>query len=234
MSSNRATLFPGTLLALCLAAAVAGCASTGDGKLAKKDPPPLTPTEQFAITVTPHEDQVLLAPHAQGLSPAQGQALSELVDRWRETGDGVIRVQTPTRGGEEAYRASAVIEDALMGMGLRPDQVRLVDYDPGPRPNPPVVVGFTRYEALGPECGRHISSFTRSTDNKVNSNFGCATTANIAAMIANPADLMAPRAEGAPDGGRRETVIGKYRAGAITSSVKDSQASGLVSSVGGQ
>lgn len=231
MSSNRIKRAARSLLVVGLAAMAAACATSGAGdKTAKQQP--LTPTEQFAITVTPHEDQILLAPHAAALSPAQSAALEDLVDRWRDGGDGFMRIQTPQRGDEDVYRATGLIQDALMALGVRPDQVKLTDYDPGPRPNPPIVVGFTHYEAQGPQCGRNWSSFTHSADNGVNNNFGCATTANVAAMVADPHDFLAPRDAGASDGGRRVVVLGKWQAGQITSTPRDPQATGAVSNVG--
>jgi pilus assembly protein CpaD len=220
-----------TLLALGLVACLAACATDDHHKSAKQDPP-LTPTEQFAITVNSQEDQIMLAPHAEALSPAQTTALQDLVDRWRENGGAQIRIQTPAHGGEDAYRATALIQDALFALGMRPEQVNVTDYDAGVRPHAPIMVGFTRYHAQGPTCGRDWHSFTSSSENQVNSNFGCANTANIAAMIANPADLIAPRASDPADPHRREVVLDKYRQGDITSTSKDTQADGTVSSVG--
>jgi pilus assembly protein CpaD len=231
MSSNRRVLAIRTLLVLCLAASAAACATDDSGKTAAKTPPALTPTEHFAIKVTPHEDQILLAPHADALSPAQSSALQDLADRWRDVGDGVIKIETPSRGGEETYRATALIQDALFALGVRPDQVHLTDYDPGAQPRAPIIVGFTRYEAKGPQCGRDWTNFTSTMNNDVNSNFGCANTANIAALIANPADLVAPRQSQPVDAQRRETVLDKYRQGQMTSSAKDDQASGAISNV---
>jgi pilus assembly protein CpaD len=231
MSSNRSARVTRTLLALCLAASAAACAST-DGDKVAKTPPALTPTEQFAITVTPHRDEIFLAPHADQLSPAQSAALRDLADRWRDTGDGIIKIETPSRGGEDAFRAASLIEEALASIGVQPEQVQLTDYDAGARPHPPIVVGFTRYEAKGPECGRKWTNFTHSSDNRVNENFGCANTANIAALIADPADLIAPRQSDPADAARRFTVLSKYRRGEITSTPKDEQASGVVSNVG--
>src|ERR1700753_1817284 len=101
MSSNRIRRAARSLLVVGLASIVAACATDGVGtKTAKQEP--LTPTEQFSITGTPSEDQILLAPEADGLSGAQASALSDLVNRWRDTGDGVVRIQTPQRGGEDA------------------------------------------------------------------------------------------------------------------------------------
>ena len=174
----------------------------------------------------------MLAPHAGALSPAQSNALQVLANRWRDFGDGVMRIQTPSRGGEDAFRAASLIQEALADFGVRPDQMQLDDYDAGARPHPPIIVGFTHYEAKGPDCGRKWSSYTHSMDNKVNANFGCASTANIAAMIANPADLVVPREMTPGDAGRRATVLEKYRQGVITSTPKDDQASGIVSNVG--
>jgi pilus assembly protein CpaD len=230
MSSNRVSIAR-ALAALSLAAAVAACASTHDASHTAKVDPPITPTEQFAVTVTPHEDRIMLAPHLDRLSPAQTAALSELVDRWRDLGDGVLRIETPTHSGEDVYRSSTHIEAALIALGVRPDQVKLADYDPGTAARPPVVVGFTRYEAHGPKCGQDWKSFTHSADNQPNSNFGCSVTANMAAMIANPADLVAPRESDPADAGRRGVVLTKYRQGQITSTPKDSQANGQVSGV---
>ena len=53
--------------------------------------------------------------------------------------------------------------------------------------------------------------------------------ANIAAQIANPQDLLRPRDMTPADAQRRATVLGKYRAGEVTSSARDDQAAGAIS-----
>jgi pilus assembly protein CpaD len=229
MSSNRrTTIIIKALLAATLAASAAGCASTP-----KRDPAApsqgLTSTEQFVAKVDSHQDQVLLAAHADGLSAAQTRALISLVDRWRDTGGGPIVIQAPSHGGGEAYRSAIAIQDALAGLGVRDTLVKLVGYDASTAQGAPMIVGFASYEATGPKCGLDWESFTKSATNKPNNNFGCAVTANIAAMVANPADLAGPRPEDPSDAQRRDNVLGKYRTGAVTSSAKDSQAGGAVS-----
>jgi len=230
MSSNRrnATIIR-ALLAAILAASAAGCATTP-----KRDPAAprqgLTATEQFPIKIDSHQDQILLAAHADGLSDPQARALAGLVDRWRDTGGGPIVIQAPSHGGAEAYRSAVAIQDALAGLGVRDTLIKLVGYDPATDKGAPMIVGFASYEAAGPKCGLDWDSFTKSATNKPNSNFGCAVTANIAAMVANPADLAGPRSSDPADIQRREAVLGKYRAGSVTSSGKDDQAGGSVSS----
>ena len=61
--------------------------------------------------------------------------------------------------------------------------------------------GFMRYVAKGPDCGRSWSNLAAVDDNREYAEFGCALTANIAAQLGNPADLVNPRA--ADDAERR-------------------------------
>jgi len=229
MSSNRrnATIIR-ALLAAVLAASAAGCASVP--KPTPQAPRQgLTSTEQFTASVDSHQDQVLLAAHTDGLSAAQARALTALVDRWRDTGGGPIVIQAPSHGGGEAYRSAMAIQDALAGLGVRETAIKLVGYEASTAEGAPMIVSFASYEAKGPKCGLEWDSFTKSATNKPNNNFGCAVTANIAAMVANPADLAVARQTDPADAQRRETVLGKYRAGAVTSGAKDDQAGGSVS-----
>jgi pilus assembly protein CpaD len=220
------------LLLLCLASTLTGCAATRE--MMKDEPVAArSPTTQFSVTLTHSPDEILLAPHASGLSVAQAAAVSDLADRWRDAGDGAITIQTPSGGGAEAYRETEAVQSALTHVGVPEAQIRLVSYQPasGTTGVVPVVVGFTHYEAQGPHCGEEIKDFTKTYKNQPNNNFGCAVTANFAAMLANPADLAGHKPMDAPDANRRETILDKYRKGEASSSAKDTQANGAVSSV---
>ena len=222
MSSSRARL----LIVLGAAASLAACATQGpaDPHVASA---PLTPTQRFAPVVTQTADQILLAPHASGLSKAQIAAVDALVSRWRDTGGGPIVIHPPVGAGAEGYHMAAAVQTRLTTEGVRETQIHV---EPGDDSiGGAVAVAFNSYAADGPRCGRDWKSFTHSSDNVANSNFGCAVTANLAAMIANPADLAAPRALDPADAGRRENVITKYRSGTVTSTSSDSQATGHVS-----
>jgi pilus assembly protein CpaD len=219
------------LFVVCLAASATACASSRLDKLMAGDPPPLTPTQRYAATVTHSNDEILLAPHATGLSPAQAAAVSELAERWRDAGAGPVTVQTPAGGGSDAYRGTMAVQSALEHLGVTEDQVRLVSYQPAQGvTGPPIVVGFTHYEAHGPRCGQDWKDYTKTFSNQTNSNFGCSVTANFAAMLANPADLANPQPMDPSDANRRETIVGHYRKGEVMSSAKDPQATGAVSS----
>jgi pilus assembly protein CpaD len=219
------------LIVVCIAALSSACVSASDPmKLAKKDSlQPITPTEQFAIKVTQGPDEIMLAPHPEGVSGRQEQALGQLVDRWRNSGATVLTVRAPANGEEAMYRSTAAIQVALEGLGVRPEQIELTSYDAGSETHAPIVVGFLGYRAEGPDCGQDWKDFTQTGDNRVSSNFGCAVTANIAAMVANPGDLVSPRPMDTSDAMRRETIIGKYHQGTVSSTPADPQANGAVS-----
>jgi pilus assembly protein CpaD len=220
MSSNKLLL----IVALVAGAGLAGCAVHNPIDQAAIK----TPTEQYSPKADRHTESIQLAVHEGELSKAQLDALWGLVSNWRDSGAGQIQVETPQ--GPLAADTAAKIQDALEGFGLRRDQYQL-SFFPAEGPEPAVRVSYLRYVAAIPHCGAIFSDFTATASNAPESNFGCAVTANIAAMVANPTDLAGQRVMDPADAGRRQVVLDKYRAGEATASVADQQADGTVSNV---
>ncbi len=138
----------------------------------------------------------------------------------------MIEVQAPAGA---APRMISGVYQLLTAQGAPASAVKLSSYDPGGEPGAPIVVGFERFEAITPRCGLDWESLTRTRDNEAFGNFGCAITANIAAQVANPQDLIRPRNTTPVDAQRRTTVLDNYRRGEITASARDDQATGTVS-----
>jgi len=217
-------------LILLASLSLAACA-TDDEVVSHKADNALTPTERYAIEVREHPEELRLAAHVQGLSANQTAALSQFIDRWSSVNGGDVLVKSPSNAGDPQaiYRATTDAKDYLVAHGVSPDRVRVVSYDGGGDHAAPIVVGYAAYVAKGPKCGQDWENLTATKDNREYNNFGCAVTANLAAEIANPADLLAPRAMEPGDNGRRQTVLDHYRKGEATSSAKDDQANGAVS-----
>jgi pilus assembly protein CpaD len=209
---------------------LAGCAASSAGP--ETAVAPRTASEQWndRVFVDSRPDEVLLVLHAEGLSVSQSQALDSLLARWLAAEAREIVVSAPRGGanGEVAGRMAVAARQRLVAMGAPAASVRVMGYDAGGGPTAPLKVGFLRYTAHVPQCGGW-ENVTGTRDNKAYENFGCAVTANMAAQVANPEDLLSPRPESPIDSGRRATVLDKYRKGEVTSSAKDAQSNGIVS-----
>jgi pilus assembly protein CpaD len=213
--------------------ALGACATDGtSGPKTAAAPPPITPSERYAIQVDPSPLELKLGVHDAGISPNQADALRDFVGRWMQTDRAPITIKAPEHGPAQAavYRTAAAARDYIVGQGVDPGAVRIVGYEAGDDHDAPVVVGFVRYQARGPQCGRSWTNLATDYHADGYAEFGCAVTANIAAQIAEPADLLHPRDTDAPDAQRRQNVLDKYRQGTQTATVKDSQANGAVSS----
>lgn len=207
-------LFPVGLLAL--SAALAGCMGAPAGG---HGPIPLNPTSRFVLQVETGTDRIALSVHEGGVSETQAQALRALAGRYVAAGAPVIRVEAP--GGEDpvANRFAWSVKEMLQEMGA-PGQVQVVAYA-APDPRAPVVVGFETLRAAVPQCGTHWDNLSRTANNATSSNFGCAVTANLAAQIANPRDIIQPRTITPTDSSRRTVVFDLYRKGEQTSAPQE-------------
>lgn len=192
-----------------------------------------TPTEHFKATAIPQAESLALAVHAQGLSSNQADALIAYLDGWRAAEGGTITIQTPAAGADtsSAYRAADAARSFLLGQGVPPGLILMAGYDADAAAGAPVRIAYSRYQAVIPRCGEQWTNVARSARNEVQPNFGCAITANMAAQVANPADLVRPADLAPADAQRRVYALDKYRKGEVTSSAADDQAKGVVSSV---
>jgi pilus assembly protein CpaD len=223
----RSTVLAATALASLL---VAGCAHEGPGENARAKAA-TTPSQLYKLQAEDQTDQILLAVHTDGLSPAQDEAVRALADRWRDGGGRSIQIDAPQDPADStvAYRAAQTVRQRLIAAGVPAAAIEQHAYDATGDAKAPLKVSFVHFQADVPACGQSWEDLTATKNNAVQSNFGCAVTANIAAMIADPADIAAPRQVGSADAGRRVTVMQTYRKGEVTSAAADSKASGVIS-----
>ena len=204
------------IAALASSAALAACAG-GAGSLT---PVPVTPTARWALQVEEGLDRIALAVHPTGLSTNQRAALSALAGRFAHAGGDLIVVQAPAGSDPVAGEAAWNTRAALQEMGVPGDRIRMESYY-APDPRAPILAGFTTVRAHVPRCDAGRESLSRTGSNLSPSNFGCAVNANLAAQIADPRDIAAPRAMTPADAGRRAVVFENYRAGEPTSAPQE-------------
>jgi pilus assembly protein CpaD len=231
MTRNLSFAVP-SLAILAAAALLAGCA-TAPGTGPQSDPRSRNLLEAWEneVKVTAVPQDIRLAPHDGGLSVNQAAALEGFVTSWMQAEAREIVIRAPDAGPDArgANRVAWDARDRLMALGVRPSQIRMAAYD-GAEPRSPVVLSYSNYVAQVPTCGTW-RDLTKSGDNGVYDNFGCAVAANMAAQVANPEDLLGPREMTAADAQERGQMFEKYRKGAATGSARDEKANATVSQV---
>ena len=80
----------------------------------------------------------------------------------------------------------------------------------------PVRVSFLAMRAQTNKCGRWPEDILDDYENKHYADFGCSYQNNLAAQVADPADLLGPRKQSPIDAENRGVVIGVYQDGSIS------------------
>ncbi len=222
---NRSSVIrstPSLALAAALALGLSACASTLAG-----DPPPLTPLSRYMLQVEPGLDRIALAVHDDGLSRAQHAAVRDLAARFGATGAPYVRIEAPAGDDPAAAAHAYAVGAALEGAGIPAERIRMAGYV-GPDPRAPVLVGFETVRAHIPNCSAVSRSMTLSPSNQTTASFGCALTANMAAQIANPQDILSAQPMTPADSGRAAVVFDAYRRGQPSSTAQEPLVNGQI------
>ncbi len=210
------------LLSLSAAALLAGCASTGSG-----EPAPLTPLSRYSLRIEPGLDRIALAVHDGGLSSNQVAALNDLAGRYAATGTGRVQIQGPSGDDPSASRQTWAVRAALEAAGVPGPNIEVIGYD-APDPRAPVLAGFETVRAVIPNCALEPRDMGARFSNRSSQGFGCAITANMAAQIADPRDIVGARVMTPADPGRAAIVFDHYRKGEVSSTPQEILVEGAI------
>lgn len=161
--------------------------------------------------------------------------IQEFVERYRRLGHGRITVLAPV-GGRDADSARAGVDQvrrALAAAGAR-GSVFVGTYPvTDPALAAPVRLSFQGIKAkVADRCGQWPSDLASASslegwENTSYWNFGCANQATLAAQIADPRDLAAPRGVSAADIEMRMRAIGNVRKGTDPATIWNSKATNI-------
>ena len=186
------------------------------------------PAQRHPIMVSqaPSRLKVRVRQGEDGLSTHQRARVATFLARFRANGMGNSRLTIAAPSGSPneiaAMHAVADIRDLVSDYGFSDGIVSVEAFHDENNPQPPVTLSYTRFVAKGPQCGDWSSNLADNPRNLDYPNFGCAYQRNIAAMIANPADLVRPRTMTARDSQRRDVQFGKYYKGQSTGAKRSS------------
>jgi pilus assembly protein CpaD len=203
--------------------AVSGCASVTGPVDA-----PMTPLSRYSLQVEPGLDRIALAVHEQGLSSNQHAALRGLAARYGASGAAHVRIESPSGDDPAAVEQAYAVRSFLQASGVPEDRIQMAAYA-APDPRAPVLAGFETIRASIPDCSLEARNMGARLSNQSSGGFGCAITANMAAQIADPRDILGARPMTPADSGRAAVVFDNYRRGEISSTPQEALVNGRIS-----
>lgn len=160
-----------------------------------------------------------IASSAYELSRSNASAIEGFARAYKRSANGVFTIMLP-EASPNAVAARSIapqIAETIENAGVPGHRISTVTYHAAEHGSTaPVRLSFGAIQASVGECGKWDDDLSNHSENKQYTNFGCATQQNFAAMLSNPADLVAPRGQSPVDAARRSGVIDKYRKGEET------------------
>jgi pilus assembly protein CpaD len=201
-------------LALGCILAAGSCAATNDRNSISQDGAVNHP---IAVEPNYRELKVQFAGGPEGMTPDDAARFDDFLADYRAHGNGSLGISVP--GGPPSRAAITYFAERAAATGIARDKILVSTHDVT-NGDWRVDVSYISYTARTARCGDWSENLAYSADNQTPRNFGCAVQQNIAAMVADPRDLLGPRPMDDGDTARRMTVMGNYEQGKITSAEK--------------
>jgi len=157
-----------------------------------------TPLDRYEIGVKERREylEVQMDGRDTQLRQAEVFKVRTFLDKYASVGHGPLVISMPKHADapQLAVGAVAEIRDFAWEAGIDYSQMLGAAYDASGRNTTPIIMAFKTYEAVAPDCPSLAEiDMSNAVSNSELPSFGCAVRANMAAMIAEPADLLGGR-----------------------------------------
>lgn len=184
--------------------------------------------ERHPITLKEREHtvEVFVGRNRGGLNPNQRADVLSFAQLWRREATSGIIIDLPH--GRSIERAAAAsmheVQSILAAAGVPRSAIYVRTYNAAGPTLASIKLNYAKLTAEAGPCGLWpqdlgVSLGRAYTENQQYWNLGCASQRNLAAMVANPEDLVQPRAEAPAYAPRRSVAIEHYRKGENPSGV---------------
>lgn len=178
--------------------------------------------------------EVAIDPRSSELSAGDRQRIRSFVNFYAQRGHGPLVMSMPAASANPQLAVTAVAEARAIAWenGIEYDEISGTAHGAGETVSQPLILAFQLYDAVAPECNPASAyDFSDASSNNNLPNLGCSVRTNLAAMIADPSDLLGNRPLEAGDNDRRDVILRKFREGETTAAERSKQESGAVSQV---
>ncbi len=163
--------------------------------------------------------KVQFAGGADGMSSDDAIKFDNFLADYRARGNGSLGISVPN--GPASRAAITYFGERAAATGISRDKI-LVSTREVANGDTRVDITYIAYTARTQACGDWSENESYTLDNSTPKRFGCSVQQNIAAMVADPRDLLGPGRMGPVDTARRATVMDKYEKGEVTQATKRS------------
>jgi pilus assembly protein CpaD len=202
-------------LAALAAMLVAGsCSVSNDGSMVSEDG-----ARNHPIAVEPsfRDLKVQFSGGPEGVTAEDAVKFDTFLADYRLHGNGSLGISVPN--GAPSRAAITYFGERAAASGISRDKILVSTRDVANN-DLRVDISYIAYSAHTQACGDWSENEAFTLDNLTPKNFGCSVQQNIAAMVADPRDLLGPGAMGPVDTARRATMMDHYQKGEVTQADK--------------
>jgi pilus assembly protein CpaD len=190
------------------------CSVANDGTTISEDG-----ARNHPITVEPsyRNLKVQYSGGAGGMTGDDAVKFDAFLTDYRTHGNGSLGIDVPN--GTDSREAITFFAERAAASGISRDKILVSTHDVA-NGDARVDVSYIAYKATADSCSDWSEDLSFTMENQTSKNFGCAVQHNVAAMVADPRDLLGPREAGSVDTARRQTVIDLYEKGQPSAAIK--------------
>ncbi|MEO1305069.1 MAG: CpaD family pilus assembly lipoprotein [Pseudomonadota bacterium] len=195
-----------------------------------------TSLDRHEIGVTQHTEYLEVEMDARDtqLRLDELSKVRSFLNQYADVGSGPLVVSMPKHAENPQLAVGAVSEIRQLAWeaGIDYEDMLGAAYDASAREKTPIVMAFRTFKAVAPECQSLAEiDFSNGVSNNDLPTLGCAVRTNMAAMIAEPADLLGGRELSEADKLRRAAQFTLWQQGQPTGAVRSDAESAIVSTV---
>jgi pilus assembly protein CpaD len=201
------------VLAIAVAALLAGCAKR-DSITVGAVPDDYRTTHPIVIAEKVQKIDLPVGAGDRGMTGSQRATLLGFLDGYDKSAAPALTISIPSGSANEIAATAAGRDFARLAIasGISRNRIVVTTYQSvSAEASAPIRVAYVSVKAQTDRCGRWPEDLLETSENKHYADFGCSYQNNLAAQMANPADLIGPRKQSDIDAENRGEVIDVYR-----------------------